>query len=783
MSFQLIGSTNNPRFKNPPLSSASINWLPIITFVSVCCAAGLVGYSAIVKFKPSSSSTNVDTDLPPILSSSSSTSIHLSSSIIPSSVFSSTGVSSSVFSSSSAPISSSASVSSSSSVVNSVYSFSGPVPVVLSYDTILRQSKSRLVRIAWMGDSVGAGDFASNLFPSPRGTGMVQVLQTSLQAKYGDGGSGFLNGFQALIGAANQAGCYSQANLPVNFNGFGWTSTSSLCAPGSTSFTCSTNNAVITFYARGSMIQIIYATGVAGTIVVSINGTSYGTITVPGGAYNVLQSSYFVPSGEWSVALTVSSNVPIAGVGGYYANGIVIDNYSIPGMSLGTLTTCTGPLNAMALSGGGYFNKADLVVGALGLNDQESASQFITYYTTVFNAYSGSSIIIILPNAGVVSGYSYGASVATYGPPAISLGSTYSGYTLDLNKQATINSFAGLVALGFYPNFQSGGSAYTCGIPGVPQFIPSLANVVHPSDIGHGLMANALLPYFMGCNDPRSQSGCAPVVVTGNAAYSSSSSIAVPISSSSSTGVAALSSVAASVTSSSSSVVAAPVPILNMSLSNLFDSANGKTAALFLSTWPTNCAPTFPSTTLPNGKVGNAYLNPCSTDFNHIVTTVAYTNDFTMMIWVRRASAITTDVIMCSTSIANLGTWTPSNSLIPTIFTESSPGGSKGNFLNNPTTSAFAPTTIQGGYWTHIAATFVSATGTWQLYLNGTANGAAGSVTTTWTTFTKPFVQIGGTNTTGGHQLPFVGSLSSALVFASVLTPTQINVIYAAGLV
>jgi len=383
------------------------------------------------------------------------------------------------------------------------------------WNATLPFAADRVVHIGWRGDSVSAGDFASNLYPDSSGTGFVQLLQYQLQSVYGFGDGG--SGFQALTSAnftLTGTTCYSiyGGNPVVQNGGFGISTGSGFpvyvqsVAVGS----------VLSSYIRGIVTEVYYFTGPSyGSFQVLIDGVYFQTISTAGTVSEAMTAAYVVTPGAHNVTLVTTTNsvVWIIGVGGYNRNGVVIDNYSTPGLSLlnyNGFDAQQKAINPYPDSGGIYPHPADLMVYALGLNDAaDSPGVFLTLYQQMIESDISNGItnfLFVLPTAPLGGGYDT-AIYESYRPGLATLAYQYNASFADLNNVQN-RTFIELAALGFYPD-NNGILDYQCGIPGPSDYNVSTCNVIHPSDIGHALMAHVLDGFLLGCSDPINQTGCA----------------------------------------------------------------------------------------------------------------------------------------------------------------------------------------------------------------------------------------------------------------------------------
>ncbi len=426
------------------------------------------------------------------------------------------------------------------------YAFNSPAISGGIKNTMPTAVRNRLYRIAWVGDSVSAGNFASSLYQSVNGVTLISKLANYLQYTYGfgDGGQGFLSPTTSNTSTFGTL-CYSPPTTsPVSMNP-PWTLVTQNYYAWTSAFQSTNNGDTMTYYAvRGSNITVYYFTSnfyeLGGSFNITSNGVFVTSINTTGtvSQWSLYTSfSFLVTSGtlhDISIIQTGTLPVIIAAVAGHNPTGVVIDNYSIPGASLAgffPLPILNGQ-NIFANYGG---SNADVVVISMGLNDpySENTTVYINNLITVITAYQAlgvKNILVVLNNAA--AGTQYATPIfESYRTAILPVSLQYNVTYVDLNN-VIFPDFSSLVAMGFYPdNSNLGGNGPACHIPGVSDYNVATANVVHPSDIGQTLMAGQLIGFIRGCVDPIKQLGCPTSIPVSS---SSSSSTSVPSLSSSS---------------------------------------------------------------------------------------------------------------------------------------------------------------------------------------------------------------------------------------------------------
>lgn len=241
-----------------------------------------------------------------------------------------------------------------------------------AWNVKLAASATGLARMGFIGDSVHRSWYASDL----NLTTVSARLQTALQARYGDGGSGFKGAVdtQAFItsvaGAATGTYYAGKANnCPAetgtwaagggNWDGPGLHYRQTVVALSTVTYT----------NIRGTAIDIVTKDGGAGAnLEYQIDGGGFTPINgVTAG--NIVKTTVAVAAGAHTVVVRAQAGITVAagvfGVTGRNATGVQVNNWSIPG---GTLSQYIGwrvsdgvLLNMPEWNGGGS-NPADMLV-------------------------------------------------------------------------------------------------------------------------------------------------------------------------------------------------------------------------------------------------------------------------------------------------------------------------------------------------------------------------------------------------------------------------------------
>jgi lysophospholipase L1-like esterase len=238
----------------------------------------------------------------------------------------------------------------------------------------LDQARTRLVRIAILGDSTSAGLYENDVNLTYAGR-----MNTALQGAYGDGGIGLATSPNRSIGGFGGPGdpagqrAVTTGALTTVAGGPGWLG----FRP-----TVLGNGATITFHAvRGTAIDLITRRGSGfGSLSVSVDGdtpTAHSQANATGDIFTETVRSG-LSSGPHTVTITFTTgDARFWAIRGRNAAGIIVDNLSAGGTNwaagTGTSQSSTaadGVASATNLSTNlGVMTPADLLILALGVND------------------------------------------------------------------------------------------------------------------------------------------------------------------------------------------------------------------------------------------------------------------------------------------------------------------------------------------------------------------------------------------------------------------------------
>jgi hypothetical protein len=383
------------------------------------------------------------------------------------------------------------------------------------------QAGAGLASVAFVGDSVSAGQFCSNLDT----TNLAGLVRLSLQGTYGDGGSGY----KSLYDCAQLLGNpYSSGGAPsvaagslVALTGTWNQSTSNADGPGAQHLEAQTNGATATYVVHGTTVKtyVLQSTGATfGHYTVTIDGNVSATFNTGSQGANGCQVQTFsgLAAGAHTVVITCgigetlsgSLQVFVNGVQGLNAAGVIVNKYARGSYPSGAFNNVVGSAQFYTSAGvqvggtstgtfapsgkwsGGSLNPSDLIIYSMGLNDCRPSGQATSpdayvkniylYLSDVREANPLTDIVLMLQHGGDPSWAEASKYYAAYGERLQSLAATFNAVFIDFWKLGN-NSWAGMKTAGYMAD-----AANNAGISG--------SNQVHLSDAGFAWQAATLLP-------------------------------------------------------------------------------------------------------------------------------------------------------------------------------------------------------------------------------------------------------------------------------------------------
>ncbi|PPS89446.1 glycosyl hydrolase family 28-related protein [Streptomyces sp. MH60] len=350
-------------------------------------------------------------------------------------------------------------------------------------------------RVVVVGGTTAQGYYASNLATG----GWVGAMRTSLQARYGNGGSGMFSSSRSAVklngaGEAAAVAAWTTAGCLASTTGT-WTLGGNPTGPGFT-YIYSDAAASVTFKVTGTTVKIYTVSGSTPRV-----GYSY---TIDGGAPVAVADSGIsttniqvttvtgLASAEHTVTVSrdaTAGTLSVCGVAGENTSGIVVDNNARGGAGSGNFVTgaVTGASTALGAGwNGGESNPCDLLVYTVSPSDAAAnitadawSANVAKYLKAVKDtgAQAGDTdVLIVLPHLGTldVTNFVY----QEYANRARALADTYGAAVINLWALGR-NSWKYWDGLGYW------GDVNAVGAGG--------HDVVNLSNAGHALVAGHVL--------------------------------------------------------------------------------------------------------------------------------------------------------------------------------------------------------------------------------------------------------------------------------------------------
>lgn len=273
----------------------------------------------------------------------------------------------------------------------------------VSWPTAVRQANQRLVRVVVFSDSLGMGQGSTHGINN----GWVGRLAARTQARFGDGGSGYIStGYKDNF----------QGGSLVTTTG-SWTDVDTLGGLGRMVIkpTAPGNGATMTFPVRGTAIKLFLRTDPTfGTFHWQLDGGSFNAVAL-NSASSVLAVPISASAGTHTVTVRATTgDGGVYGCAGYNSTGVVFDNVSYGGtfftqLAMDTAGTAPADLyqDTLAYRSLQALGTTDLVICCLGANDVILDADDTIYEPNIWNAAAA------LQYAAV----SWGVTVAT--PPEV----------------------------------------------------------------------------------------------------------------------------------------------------------------------------------------------------------------------------------------------------------------------------------------------------------------------------------------------------------------------------
>lgn len=351
-------------------------------------------------------------------------------------------------------------------------------------------------RISIVGGSSSAGYYSSNI----DNKGWVGVLRDSLQALYGDGGSGFKGCADTTNFMTNQtvpAGAqsvYVAAGNTATLTGT-WSQSGNDFGPGCMYYFTSTVNDTATFpTVRGTTINIYTVSGAGshGNWTYSIDGAAPVTVNDSGSGGTTIQKTAVsgLAAGNHSVVLTFIGGgtfLAVCGVAGENVGGVVVEKFARYGAA-SLYVSNVDTVNNVPWNGGVNY-PCDLAIYTCAPNDAANNIAGDAYAKNVrkyFEAVRGggsqtgaNDLMVVLPHIGTYDGTNF-----LYQDYAARLRGICEAYGAALIDFWTL----GRNSWNYWNSLNYWGNASNPVISG--------SDNVHPSDAGHAYIASVIQPYL-----------------------------------------------------------------------------------------------------------------------------------------------------------------------------------------------------------------------------------------------------------------------------------------------
>lgn len=347
-------------------------------------------------------------------------------------------------------------------------------------------------RIICAGDSVTFGYYTTHL----ETTNWVGRVRTALQARYGDGGSGFYGSSRSRTNLANASNIVNQwqANGSLITEKGTWAREATFYGPGISANSTTFAGASVTFAVTGTSVTIWTRSGYQGpnaNYTYSIDGAPPVGVTDIGATTPTIQRHIVtgLTAGKHTVEIAwngaqAGQRLIVVAVSGENTSGIVVDNCGRSGARADHFVNATG----VSEWHGGTSQPADLVIYSLGLNDGSQgysletwSDSAIKFLESVKASKAGATdVLILFQHRGTMG--SANTLYQNYCVRARGLAETYGAAFVNIWPLGR-NSWAYWNSLGYFGDPANGGVAGT--------------DAVHPSDAGHKFIADTLLPILM----------------------------------------------------------------------------------------------------------------------------------------------------------------------------------------------------------------------------------------------------------------------------------------------
>ncbi|MFJ5176728.1 hypothetical protein ACIP68_23185 [Streptomyces griseoviridis] len=239
-----------------------------------------------------------------------------------------------------------------------------------------RAQAGGLARLVFVGGSATAGFYASN----PRTKSWPALIGGELQARFGDGGSGFQTSAMspAILSSGDAAAlaAWQAVGAAVGQTGT-WTQGGSFYGPSGHYVYTESTGASLTFRARGTTVRIytVVGSGTRPAMLYSIDGAADVSVAQPSGTAAIQVTSVTgLADVEHTVVVKAGTAaagqyLSVCGVSGERPSGVIVHNLAVGGATSARYGTNYTPAGINASFNGGVDFPCDLAVWSVGPND------------------------------------------------------------------------------------------------------------------------------------------------------------------------------------------------------------------------------------------------------------------------------------------------------------------------------------------------------------------------------------------------------------------------------
>lgn len=349
--------------------------------------------------------------------------------------------------------------------------------------------KNRLVRVAVVGDSLSHNEGSTSWLTE----GWTSYLRDTLQAAYGDGGSGFVSHNYRLdpAGGVTTTGAWTDVD---NEGG--------ICRR-SIKPTVAGNGATITMPVRGTSIDIWTRTDPTfGTFHYNIDGAGFVAMPLNVAASIKLVTVPVSPGNHSVVVRATTGDGRFYGVRGRNTTGVIVENMSVQGTMLTDVAlptsgvTSTDPYdNTVAARTLAAIGPCDVVILMLGANDALIDADDTVYLPNIWNAIAAFQAAAIRngrsiqqPPDLIVVGEHVGQIDVITG---------FSAYERDyMQLYGALREGAAAMGAAFIDCWAAGGNSWDYWA-GLGYWAAGNTDIVHPNNTGHKIYASLVLDLML----------------------------------------------------------------------------------------------------------------------------------------------------------------------------------------------------------------------------------------------------------------------------------------------